>query len=236
MKRLAYVLMDDFVHTAKRNLPFVTKYFDLEKWQVCVFRNWDDVCEMTAPDVFLDMRDARFNWRQDTPNWYESDMSYKVAKFVMEDGSGYVAVHAGLTNIPKDHPIRTQILHGSSAIPTGGTPLHNNLLAGKVGTPFNAFSEVNFVPCAEHPVTAGVKPFTVRDEQYGVTFVDGADVTVLGNTVSAEAGSSVGAWACTAGNGRAVGITLGHLDNALENPMLQKLIANAVNWCGKAAE
>lgn len=236
MKRLAYVLMDDFVHTAKRNLPFVTKYFDLEKWQVCVFRNWDDVCGMTAPDVFLEMRDACFNWRQDTPNWYESDVSYRIAKFVLEEGSGYVAVHAGLTNIPEDHPIRTRILHGSSAIPEGGTPLHNNLLAGKVGTPFNAFSEVTFTPCAEHPVTKGIKAFVVRDEQYGVAFVPEAEVTVLGNTTSEEAGSSVGAWACEAGKGRAVGITLGHLDDALKNPMLQKLIANAVNWCGRETD
>ena len=235
MKRVAYVLINDFVHTDKRNLPFLSKYFDYTKWQVCVFRNWDAVCAMTAPDVFLDLRDPQFNWRQDSPNWYDCDISYQVAKFVTVEGSGYVAVHAGLLNIPVDHPIRTQVLKGSVVVPAGGTPLHCNMLVGKglPGSPFNTFTDVAFIPQSAHPILNGIKEFIVRDEQYGVELLENSDAVILGNTVSEAAGSSIGAWAREAGNGRAAGITLGHLHNTLCNPMLQKLIANAINWCGR---
>ena len=233
MKKLAYVLMGDFVHTSKHFWPFLGKYFDYRKWQVCVFQNWDDVCTMTPPDVVVNFRDARFNWRQNTPNWYDSTISYQIADFVTKSGTGYVAVHAGLMNIPVEHPIRTRVLQGSVVSPDP-MPLFAHLLVGKglPGSPFDTFANVTFHPTGNHPVLKGVTEFTVRDEQYGVQLEENNGVVVLGDTTSDAAGSSIGAWAHEIGSGRAVGITLGHLHESLCNPMEQRLIANAINWCG----
>ena len=235
MKKLAFVFMDDFIHSSKQILPFLPGYFDYSKWQVCVLKNWDSVCMTTAPDVIVNFRDAQFNWRQETDNFYESDISCQIAQFVLREGCGYVAAHAGTSMIPRDHPLRTQVLKGSAVSYKGN--LMENLLADKGlpgASPFNAFADVTFVPEGEHPILEGISEFTVRDEQYRVELENGSDAVVLGRLVSDAAGSSIGAWASESGKGRAAGIALGHLSGSREHVMEQRLIANAIRWAGRA--
>lgn len=236
MKNIAYVLADDLLHPANRVTPFLPLFFDYSEWHVCVLTHWRHICEMSsAPDLILNFKDSHDNWRFHTPNLYEEEFSYKIADYVTKDGCGYVAVHAGLIDIPADHPLKTKVLFGGADYPSGKPEFLCNRFFGKIqGLPFGLFSDVTFVPAADHPVRNGIDTFTVKDEQYEITLSDESAVSILGYSESKEAGRSIAAWTCNAGNGRAAGIAMGHLTETLSDPSVQKLIRNAVNWCSES--
>lgn len=237
MKKVAYILLDDLLHSKKRILPLLGRYFNYENWHVCVMKNWNDICILSgAPDLIVNFKDSRDNWRLNTSNWYEGHFSNRIADYVTQNGCGYLAIHAGLLNIPEDHPIKTKVLHGGIDVETGAPVFTSNLFFGKIkGLPFGLYSDVTFTPQGVHPVLAGVDAFTIRDEQCKVTLSEqeSEKVQVLGYLESGEAGKSIGAWAAESGEGRAVGIAMGHLTGALTNSDMVRLIQNAINWCGK---
>ncbi len=237
MRKLAYVLMDDLMHPARRMMPLLGKYIPYGQWQVCVLTGWDDICSLSgAPDLIINFKDSRDNWRQETPDWYEDAFSDRIADYVVKGGCGYLAVHAGLLNIPRDHPIKTEVLQGGIDVDAGKPVFTSNMLFGKVqGMPFGLYADISFIPQGNHPILKGVDGFTVRDEQCKVTMLPDTDAEILGYTESKEAGRTVGAWAREAGNGRAAGISMGHLSGALTDPAMIRLISNAVSWCAGEA-
>jgi len=76
----------------------------------------------------------------------------------------------------------------------------------------------------DHPVTAGLKDFTVKDELYtNMHMLDG-------NTPLLKTGDELLAWARTEKKSRVVGIIIGHGPTAYENPNFQKLLAQTIRW------
>jgi type 1 glutamine amidotransferase len=83
----------------------------------------------------------------------------------------------------------------------------------------------------DHPVTAGLKDFTIHDEIYwGFHTTD--DVTPLITTTHPKSGKPL-AWCRTQGKSRVVYLQLGHDHQAYENPNYQKLVVNSIQWTAK---
>jgi uncharacterized protein len=82
-----------------------------------------------------------------------------------------------------------------------------------------------------HPVTAGLKDFTIHDEIYW-GFHTQPDVTPLITTTQPKSGKPL-AWCRTQGKSRVVYLQLGHDHSAYENANYQKLVANSIRWVGR---
>jgi uncharacterized protein len=87
------------------------------------------------------------------------------------------------------------------------------------------------VVAKDHPVTAGLKDFTIHDEIYW-GFHTQPDVIPLITTTQPKSGKPL-AWCRTQGKSRVVYLQLGHDHSAYENPNYQKLVANSIRWVGK---
>lgn len=233
MKKIAYVIVDDFMHPARRVMPVIHKMFNRNLWHVCVLSGLDSICSFKgSPDLIVNFKDGQENWRMETPNWYECQFAYQFSSFVKKNGCGYLAVHSGLEHIPSHHPVRNELLMGSVDVEEGKPPFFGNMLFPAPGAnPFGCFSDVTFVPEGEHPILKDVKEFTIRDEQYRIALRPDSGVQVLGRTRS-SAGESIGCWVNEAGEGRVCGISMGHLPQALEATPMVTLLRNAVEWCG----
>lgn len=80
----------------------------------------------------------------------------------------------------------------------------------------------------QHPVTRGVKDFTIHDEAYG-KYDMGAGSHALLTTENPLCAKNV-AWAKTYGPARVAYIQLGHDHYAFEDPNYRRLVANAIQW------
>jgi len=91
--------------------------------------------------------------------------------------------------------------------------------------------DVNFdltVVDPEHPVTKGLRDFTIHDEVYGGYTVL-PDVEPLLTTNHPES-SEIIAWAKSYGNSRIVVIQPGHDSHGYSNPNYQQLVKQAIEW------
>jgi len=82
-----------------------------------------------------------------------------------------------------------------------------------------------------HPVTRGVKDFTIRDETYK-WFDVSPDCHPLLTTDEPESNRVIG-WAKTYERARVVYLQLGHDHLAYENPGFQRLLQQAIRWTAK---
>lgn len=80
----------------------------------------------------------------------------------------------------------------------------------------------------EHPITAGMKNFTIHDEIYWGYRV-GSDVTPLITTTHPKSAKPL-AWARTEKKSRVVYLQLGHDHSAYENPNYRQLVARSIRW------
>jgi type 1 glutamine amidotransferase len=87
------------------------------------------------------------------------------------------------------------------------------------------------ITAKNHPVTAGVRDFTIHDEIYW-GFRVGADATPLMKTTHPKSGNPL-AWCRTEGKSRVVYLQLGHDGKAFVNPGYRRLLANAIRWTGR---
>jgi hypothetical protein len=83
----------------------------------------------------------------------------------------------------------------------------------------------------DHPVTAGLKDFTIRDEIYWGYRVQ-PEVTPLITTTHPKSGKPL-AWARTEGKSRVVYLQLGHGPSAFGNPNYRQLVAQSIRWTAK---
>lgn len=84
-----------------------------------------------------------------------------------------------------------------------------------------------------HPITAGVEPFTVRDELYLFADHDPSRVHLLAQTRSYDGEGTDPipvAWTREEGQGRIFYLSLGHFPEAMAHPGWQALFANGVRW------
>ncbi|MDB6066887.1 MAG: ThuA protein [Pedosphaera sp.] len=80
----------------------------------------------------------------------------------------------------------------------------------------------------KHPITAGLKDFTIHDEIYW-GFRVGPDVTTLITTSQPKSGKPLG-WCRKEKKSRVVYLQLGHDHQAYENPGYRELVARSVRW------
>lgn len=81
---------------------------------------------------------------------------------------------------------------------------------------------------SDHPVTRGMKDFTILDEGYGNIEVK-SDVMVILTTDHPAASEKIG-WTTTYKNSKIVYLMLGHDRHAFENENYRKLIANSIDY------
>jgi type 1 glutamine amidotransferase len=84
---------------------------------------------------------------------------------------------------------------------------------------------------AAHPITAGLKDFTIRDEIYW-GFRVGGDVHPLLGTTHPKAGKPL-MWTRTEGKSRVVFLQLGHDHHAFENRNFRELVARSIRWAAR---
>ena len=90
-------------------------------------------------------------------------------------------------------------------------------------------------PVKEHPVTAGVAEFVIRDEHYEVDHL-ADDAQVLLESTSETGGTQVAGFVRRLGEGRICALMPGHILSVFENAEYRKLLLNAVMWTGGERE
>ena len=132
---------------------------------------------------------------------------------LIKNGMGFLAVHAQVTDLEKDHPIVTELLQS-------------------VFITHPEQSELSIEILKEHPVTKGVTSFTFpeNDEHYQMDMLEGANVTMLANTV-AKNGIQPGLWVSEYGKGKICCFTPGHTTPNMTCEGYIKILKNAIAWC-----
>ena len=83
----------------------------------------------------------------------------------------------------------------------------------------------------DHPVTQGLKDFTIHDEIYW-GFRVAPDVRPLLTTTHPKSGKPL-AWTRAQGKSRVVYLQLGHDHSAYENPNYRQLVAQSIRWAAR---
>jgi type 1 glutamine amidotransferase len=87
------------------------------------------------------------------------------------------------------------------------------------------------IVATNHPVTAGLKEFTINDEIYWGYRVR-PDVTPLISTTHPKSGKPLG-WVRTEGKSRVVYLQLGHGPSAHNDPNYRRLVRQSIRWVAK---
>jgi len=152
------------------------------------------------------------------------------AKFLslFEKGIGLVALHHSLVSY-QPWPGYEQII--------GGRYPEQDGKSGAV-TPQAGYEHDVDIPVVivakDHPITAGLKDFTIHDEIYW-GFRVGPDVTPLISTPHPKSGKPL-AWTRSQGRSRVVFIQLGHGPEAFENASYRQLLAQSIRWAAKGED
>ena len=141
---------------------------------------------------------------------------------LFERGTGLVVLHHALVSF-QDWPDYERIIGGRYPEPPKGQPA----ISDKVGYEHDVMVPITILDAA-HPITAGLKDFTIRDEIYW-GFRVGGDVHPLLGTTHPRAGKPL-MWTRTEGKSRVVFLQLGHDHHAFENPNFRELMARSIRW------
>jgi type 1 glutamine amidotransferase len=146
------------------------------------------------------------------------------AKFLslFDKGVGLVVLHHALCSF-QSWPDYERIIGGRYPQPPKGQPA----VSDQVGYQHDVDLPVVIV-AKDHPVTAGLKDFTIHDEIYW-GFRVGSDVTPLLTTTHPKSGKPL-AWCRMQGKSRVVYLALGHDHQAYENPSYRRLVAQSIRW------
>ncbi len=214
MKNTALILTGDYWHPTDTVTPVIGHMLPDDKWEV---RITEDPAEFLdthiAPDLLITFKDPIENDQIPTPIWCNDEWSGKLKKSINDDGMGFLAVHCGLTDLPKEHIITREILR-----------------AQFISHPPQC--EVKFIPEKTHPITENISAFTFPavDEHYIIELTSDFPTEVLGYTVSHN-GKQPALWAHTLGKGRICGVTPGHSTENLLCGEYLKILQNAAEWC-----
>jgi len=149
------------------------------------------------------------------------------AKFLsmLEKGVGLVVLHHALASY-QHWPDYERIIGGRYPEEDG----KSGVVTEKVGYQHDVDLPVVIV-AKNHPITAGMKDFTLHDEIYWGYHV-GSDVTPLVTTTHPRSGKPL-AWARTEKNSRIVYLQSGHDHRAYENPNYRQLLARSIRWVAR---
>jgi uncharacterized protein len=144
---------------------------------------------------------------------------------LFERGTGLVVLHHALCSF-QDWPEYERIIGGRYPQPPKGQPA----VSDKVGYEHGVEVPVTILD-TKHPITAGLKDFTIHDEIYW-GFRVGSDVQPLLGTTHPKAGKPL-MWTRTEGKSRVVFLQLGHDHFAFENPNFRELVARSIRWVAR---
>jgi type 1 glutamine amidotransferase len=116
----------------------------------------------------------------------------------------------------------------------GGTYPESQDKKGKVSTELGYQHDVEVpvvIVARNHPITAGLKDFTITDEIYW-GFRTTKDATPLITTTQPKSGKPL-AWYRTEKNSRVVYLQLGHGPTAYNNENYRKLLAQSIRWSAR---
>ena len=82
----------------------------------------------------------------------------------------------------------------------------------------------------EHPIVRGVEDFSVADEQHTPPYDEDKVRVFLRSRSDDGSREAAAGWAYEPGQGRLVHLAPGHTSEAMEHPMFQRLMRNAVTW------
>lgn len=152
------------------------------------------------------------------------------AKFraLFDQGVGLVVLHHALVSY-QQWPEYEQIIGGRYHEPD---PNKSGKVTEAVGWQHDVDVPVVIV-ATNHPVTAGVRDFTLHDEIYW-GFRVGSDVTPLITTTHPKSGKPLG-WARTQGRSRVVFLQPGHGKEAFNDENYRKLLAQSIRWTANRA-
>ncbi len=145
--------------------------------------------------------------------WFEPGVTEVGAKEFadyVKAGGGFLSVHAGNTAGLNGYQEYVEFVG-------------NNFL----GHPLRCEVEVSVVK--EHPVTAGVEDFTIRDEHYQLGEL-AEDIDVFLETRSATGGTQIAGYSRELGEGKICVLTPGHTLAVWQNEMFRKLLFNAIYY------
>lgn len=214
MKNTAFILTGDYWHPTDTIVPAIGLMLPDDKWDVKITEEPAEFLSMhIAPDLFVTFKDPVENDQIPTPIWCGDNWSGKLKERINDDGMGFLAVHCGLTDLPKEHIITREILR-----------------AQFITHPPQC--EVKFVPEKAHPITEGVAEFTFPavDEHYVIEMLSEFPTEILGYSLS-EHGRQPALWAHTLGKGKICGVTPGHSADNLTCGEYLKILQNAAEWC-----
>ena len=144
---------------------------------------------------------------------------------LFERGVGLVVLHHALVSY-QHWPDYERIIGGRYPEEDG----KNGVVTPQVGYQHDVEVPVVIV-AKDHPVTAGMSDFTIRDEIYW-GFRVRPDVTPLITTTQPKSGKPLG-WTRNEGKSRIVYLQLGHGPEAFENPSYRKLVAQSIRWVAR---
>jgi len=113
------------------------------------------------------------------------------------------------------------------------SPVIRTLIGGVFVTHPPAFAFTVYPLYREHPITAGIEAFTVRDELY----VQAYDATVEVHAITIDRGVAYPmVWSRSEGRGRVAHIALGHGPEVWNLPPYQRLMRQAADWLSEHRE
>jgi type 1 glutamine amidotransferase len=151
-----------------------------------------------------------------TSGYNLNDAQERALEKFVEDGGGIIGIH-GASLTFKNSQVWMRLLGAQFTGHIPGTHRLNIVITDP-----------------DHPITAGVGPFVIVDEEYKHRFAD-VDRHVLARFRERPAGSDPKAnmdiiWTRQVGKGRVFYCALGHGRDAWENPAWQKLIVQGILW------
>lgn len=141
--------------------------------------------------------------------WMTSEIQQAFVEYI-ETGGSLLVIHSGIAGY-------------------GEEKVFTNL----IGSTFLQHPEqcpVTIQPLKKHPITAEVENFIEKDEHYFVDIIS-EDVDVFMITTSKH-GAQVGGYTRHQGKGKIAVLTPGHNQEVWLHPNYQKMLKNAIEWCG----
>ena len=139
-----------------------------------------------------------------------SDAQQKAVWDFVNNGGGFLAVHNAHTMYPK-----------------GG--LYYKLFGGDFGGHPAPYRFTIRIENKSHPITAGVEDYDIFDEQH-MSKYDLDQEHLLLRSVAPDNKQAAAGWWNEFGKGRMCYLSPGHTPEALNHPMTQRLLRNAMRW------
>jgi type 1 glutamine amidotransferase len=150
-------------------------------------------------------------------NKLSADAERAIQKFV-EEGGGLVAIHGATASF-------------------GTSKVWLNLVGARFAGHAPGLHELVIdIADPKHPITAGVGPFPIRDEEYTYRFAEGVKRHVLARfkqrpaKTSEKQGNNDILWTVEVGKGRVFHCGLGHDAQSWSTPEFQRLILQGIHW------